>query len=335
MKIFVTNLPSFYKINLFNSINEREQILVIYTSKTEESRNADFYNGTMQFDYLFLTEKGLHKYIQLFSIIRKYKKECRELILDGWDTKENWFLAFISSKKLNGLIVESSYYESIVTGIKGFAKKVFLSRISTTYPCGIAQKELLLRLNFKKIIKTTGSVGVMTRYPQPAYSPRQCVSKFLYVGRLVEVKNLELLIRAFNELPDLHLDIIGFGVLEERLKSIAGKNISFLGAIDNADLGQYYQVSDVFILPSKSETWGLVVEEALNNGCPVIVSDHVGCKDDLVTEETGLVFKSCDKEELKNTILKMTDIDLYNKFRLGVSKLNFAEREKNQIEAYL
>ena len=335
MKIFITNVPSFYKINLFNKINEREKILVLFTSRTEEGRNADFYKGVMQFDYLFFREKGLLKYIRLVSIIRKYKKECREVILDGWDTKENWFIAFISSKRQNGLIVESSYYESIITGIKGRAKKVFLSRIATTYPCGIAQKELLLRLKYKGVIKTTGSVGVMARSPQPIYSERNSVSRFLYVGRLVEVKNIELLINVFNELPDLHLDIIGFGILENYLKSIAKSNISFIGAVDNSDLGQYYQKSDVFILPSKSETWGLVVEEALNNGCPVIVSDRVGCKDDLVTEETGLVFKSGDKEDLKNVITQITDIAFYNKLRLGVSKLDFEKREQEQIEVFL
>ncbi len=335
MKIFITNVPSFYKINLFNRINEKEKVFVIFTSKTENGRNDDFYKGVMQFEYQFLEGNFLTKYLKLFRILKEYTKSDPELIIDGWDTKENWFVAFMFCKRQNGLIVESSYYESCYTGFKGVAKRLFLSRISTTFPCGIAQKELLLRLKFKGEIKTTGSVGIMGRSPQPAYSERKSVSRFLYVGRIVEVKNLELLISVFNDLPDLHLDIVGFGVLENYLKSIAKSNISFLGAIDNSDLGKYYQNSDVFVLPSKSETWGLVVEEALNNGCPVIVSDRVGCKDDLVTEETGLVFKSGDKEDLKKVIKQITDIAFYNKLRLGVSKLDFETREREQIEAYL
>ena len=139
----------------------------------------------------------------------------------------------------------------------------------------------------------------------------------------------------FNELPEFHLTIVGFGVLEEQLKALAGQNITFSGAVKNTDLSSYYQASDVFILPSKSETWGLVVEEALNNGLPVIVSDRVGCKDDLVTEETGLIFKSNDKADLKRTVLQIANPDLYNKLRLGVSKLDFERRNQEQISVYV
>ncbi len=112
-------------------------------------------------------------------------------------------------------------------------------------------------------------------------------------------------------------------------------NIHFLGAIPNKELSTYYQKADVFVLPSIVEPWGLVVEESLNNGTPVIVSNKVGCKDDLVTEETGLVFSAYDKESLKETVLKISDVDYYNKLRENISKLNFQERAKHQIDIFI
>ena len=67
--------------------------------------------------------------------------------------------------------------------------------------------------------------------------------------------------------------MVGFGRIEAQLKAAAGKNIKFIGAVDNKDLPAVYRANDVFVLPSVSETWGLVVEEALNNGLPVLLSD--------------------------------------------------------------
>ena len=50
-KIFVTNLPSFYKLNLYNAIAERKKIFVVFTGDTAGDRNKDFFNGEMNFEY--------------------------------------------------------------------------------------------------------------------------------------------------------------------------------------------------------------------------------------------------------------------------------------------
>ena len=101
------------------------------------------------------------------------------------------------------------------------------------------------------------------------------------------------------------------------------------------DLPKYYKVADVFLLCSYSETWGLVVEEALNNGVPVVVSNHVGCNEDLVNSETGLVFCSNNNESFVSAIKQISDVRFYNSLREGVSKMNFAQRAKLQIESFL
>ena len=149
------------------------------------------------------------------------------------------------------------------------------------------------------------------------------------------MKNLEFLVNVFNELPDLELNIIGEGILKDKLQSIAKDNIHFLGYINNKELSKYYQENDVFVLPSLSESWGLVVEEALNNGLPVIVSDRVGCNKDLATKEMGLIFQCNNPNSLKKALLKITNIDFYNALRLNISKMDFNQRAENQVKAYI
>jgi glycosyltransferase involved in cell wall biosynthesis len=71
-----------------------------------------------------------------------------------------------------------------------------------------------------------------------------------------------------------------------------------------------YRVADVFVLPSRSETWGLSINEALACGTPVIVSDKCGASIDLVKEdENGLVFKSEDGQDLLRQMQKMCNDD--------------------------
>lgn len=331
--IFITNLASFYKINLFNRINEKKRIMVIFTMESEKTRNEDFYSDNFQFDFLFL--KGcLFKRIKILWKILKNNTKC-EVILSGWDSIESWFTLFISPKANNSCIVESSNYESRVSGYKGILKKIFLNRINTVYVPGKSNEALLHSLNFEGTIIHTGGVGIMNFQVQPPYYKKEIVKKFLYVGRFVEVKNLKFLIECFNSLPHLDLNIIGFGEQESELKALAKENIHFLGPVDNVKLPYYYKNNDVFILPSKSEPWGLVIEEALIHGLPVIVSDKVGCKDDLVTEETGLVFDVNDINNLREKIKEMTDVEFYNQLRKNITSLNFEERNNFQVSAYL
>ena len=244
-------------------------------------------------------------------------------------------LPFLSSKRKNALLCESSYYEYHSSLIKDIVKKLILKRISIVFPSGKAQGRLFSHLGFYGEYRYTGGCGLLNYIDQPSYQPRSRVCSFLFVGRLVEEKNLKLLINVFNHLPEFQLTIIGFGEQEEELKAIAKENVSFLGAVENKRLNAYYQQADVFVLPSIYEPWGLVIEEALNNGIPVIVSDKVGCREDLVSDRTGLVFDSSSEKALYDAVIKMTDIDFYNHLRLQISYLDFKERAKQQVDIYL
>lgn len=331
-KLIITNLPSFYKIELYNRIAKQQDILVIYTGEKGNDRNKDFFHGSMRFDSLFLEGTTIKKVGQLFGIL--CKNYYQELIVSGWDSLFVWLAVGISPKHKNSVVVESSIKESVLTGVKGWLKRLFVKRISKAYVSGTPHAQLMRALNFKRDIVITKGVGIFHYHPQPLFVPRSEVRKFLYVGRLVPVKNLEFLIEKFNQHPELELTVIGFGILENKLKSIAKDNIHFLGAVDNEKLPTYYQNADVFILPSLSEPWGLVVEEALNNGTPVMVSEQVGCAEDLVNENTGIVF-SLKKNDFDTKLNEIRDINRYNSMRRFISTLDYKKIEQAQVNCYL
>lgn len=332
--VFVTNLPSFYKINLYNCIAEYRNILVFYTGHADYGRNSDFYKGNPAFEWKKLSSTG--RFGMAMELVRELKRiSFQELILSGWDHPAMWAAAFSTPRKKNSCVSESSAHESITTGIKAFVKRLYLSRINRAYVSGKSQKKVFENLRFKREYVITKGVGVFNYLPQPPFERREKVCNFLFVGRLIKAKNLQFLISCFNKRPDMNLYIAGFGELYDDLKAIAKENIHFLGAVENKALSKVYRKMDVFVLPSRSEPWGLVVEEALNNGLPVLVSDKVGCAEEIVNGSNGLVFDYDSEQSLMQAIDRISDIDYYNQLRYNISKLDFEEIESQQVQTYI
>ena len=73
----------------------------------------------------------------------------------------------------------------------------------------------------------------------------------------------------------------------------------------------------------------------MNNGLPVIVSNCVGCCEDLVTPERGIIFDIQNPNSLRDAILKISQIDYYNQLRKNVSQMDFVDRVKKQLDCYL
>lgn len=123
---------------------------------------------------------------------------------------------------------------------------------------------------------------------------------FLYAGKLEPVKNIPPLIKAFKAILNdkVRLLIIGDGPEEDLLKKLAlgDSRIVFIGFQNQSMMPVVYRLGDIFVLPSKSETWGLAVNEAMACSRPVIISDKVGCGIDLVKPDYGRIFSiECPK----------------------------------------
>jgi len=136
----------------------------------------------------------------------------------------------------------------------------------------------------------------------------------LYAGKFEPVKNLYLLIEAFgtSENSRVHLLLAGNGADEEGLKKQASgiktsNRIHFMGFKNQTYMPVLYQAADLFCLPSKSESWGLAINEAMACGKAILASDKVGCVADLVNKGVnGDVFKSGDASDLAEKLVMLT-----------------------------
>ena len=117
---------------------------------------------------------------------------------------------------------------------------------------------------------------------------------FLIVSRLIKTKNIEPVIKFFDnhfKNKDAILKIVGDGPLfKEFLNKYNNKNIKFYGKLTNKNLVNQYHSSDVFLMPSYKESWGLVINEAMCSGLPIITRKEVGSNYDLIkNNENGFV----------------------------------------------
>ena len=109
-------------------------------------------------------------------------------------------------------------------------------------------------------------------------------TRFLFVGRLIERKGLEVLLAAFALLEGGELWIAGDGPLNEAVSQAAARDprIRLFGHVPGEGLSDLYSEVDALVVPSLYEAWGLVVHEGLAHGLPVIATDQVGSADDLI-----------------------------------------------------
>lgn len=140
----------------------------------------------------------------------------------------------------------------------------------------------------------------------------------LFVGRFMTKKNPLDLLKAYETLTSkplsqsVSLVFVGEGLLRAELENYTKdkklENVFFVGFRGKPEIYEYYAIADIFVLPSGvGETWGLVVNEAMCFGLPVIVADIIGCAPDLARpDENGFIFPTGDLLSLSQKLEDLT-----------------------------
>ena len=158
---------------------------------------------------------------------------------------------------------------------------------------------------------------------------------FFTASRLVSYKKIEIIIRAFNQLPTKKLIIAGSGPDEKKLKKIAKNNIEFLGFIESSELKLYMQNAKAFVFASE-EDFGIVPVEAQACGTPVIGLAKGGLLETVKHNYTGVLFENQTSQSILNA-LKYFETQYFEPeiIRASVekfSKKRFEKEIKNFVE---
>lgn len=148
----------------------------------------------------------------------------------------------------------------------------------------------------------------------------------LFCGRFVKEKNLHNLILAYGNACTEYsqLIMVGDGELGDELRALVeDQNISsiqFRGFQNRSEISKYYAVADYLVLASTRETWGLVINEAMCFGLPILTSNQVGSADDLVRNHiNGFVFPDDNVNALSEILSQALHLPEEERVRMGLN----------------
>jgi glycosyltransferase involved in cell wall biosynthesis len=151
----------------------------------------------------------------------------------------------------------------------------------------------------------------------------------LYAAKFESRKRPEDLLLALGRLQRegiaVQLVLVGSGELEDKLRAMVAeqqiRNVTFPGFVNQSELPRIYAAADVFVLPSENEPWGLAVNEAMCAGVPIVLSEEIGCVEDLVESGVnGATFTAGDIDGLV-AALRTLLVDADHRARAGKASL--------------
>ncbi len=332
--VFLTNTPSFYKLNLCRELAKKHSLLLVLLGYGSEAVNQ--VPAQEPFDVVFLHEGDLHRRNKLhvfFRLLRLMRSVRATVVLySGWFVPEFNIYSFLSPRRRNAIICESSVLDSPFSGVKGWLKRRIINRMRAALPSGKPHVQLFEQIRFKGSLHPTGGVGLIHFSPRSARTETKFPLRYLFVGRLIPVKNVLMLAQEFKR-NGKALTIVGSGPLEQDIRKLNAPNITLTGFIPNEQLAEVYRAHDVFILPSRYEPWGLVAEEALYHGLPVLASQHVGCAGDLIARgDTGELFTPEEPDSLTRAMHRVEQ--QYKHYLEKIRTIPWEKRKMQQLQAY-
>ena len=174
-----------------------------------------------------------------------------------------------------------------------------------------------------------------------AFVPCKAKKNYYFTSaRLVAYKRVDLMVQAFNALPQLQLIVSGEGPELNHLKAIANKNITFTGYLAKPDLVKYMQEAKAFILAAE-EDFGITSLEAQSCSTPVIAFKKGGYLETVKEGKTGLFFDAQTADSLKAAILKMEErTENFSEIDFRANAENFSTEQfrnefKRVVNAYI
>lgn len=197
------------------------------------------------------------------------------------------------------------------------------------------QKVLELNKNGKKIIDDSRT-SIKPNFTTDEHGLSESKGYYMFLGRLEEIKGIELLIKVFSELPEKKLLVIGNGDLENKISNHIKErnlnNIKLLGHKPKEEVNILLKGAEALIVPSQGyETFGMVILEAYSNGTPAIVGDIGNIKDLVLEGKTGLKFTYNSSEELIKAILKF---EMMDRKELGKNAYDFFKNNYSRENNY-
>ena len=290
----LTEIPAPYRIPLFNALGTKEnvELEVLFLAEHDPRRQYPVYEHEFLFDRRVLPGTGALARGRWVVLSRGTRTELDQfdpdvVLLGGWNQPAFWTgLRWARHHRRPVVLwVESTLYDersgSLV--LERLKRRAVAAAAGFVVPGRAAQAYVQsLGVSPERIVIAPNAVD-LSIFSVEADRNGHGESTFLYVGRLAQEKGLDVLLRAFEEVPG-RLLLAGSGPQEAELRAMADERVELLGQVARDDLPALYASADCFVLPSRSEPWGMVLNEAAAAGLPLVATEAAGAGHDLIED---------------------------------------------------
>lgn len=329
IEIWHNVLWSRYKGRVFSALHalalsRGEDVRFVQMAETTSDRIALAAVDLSYHDYPFeLLYRGAADDVSAWRTVPRYfwrglTSQADFTVIAGYAEPQNWaqLAGLMLRGQPRGVFCDSTLGESRPGRTRAWAKRFFFRRADVIFYYGERARAMALHFGARPgtLVRRHQVAALPDTYdaravPALRAAAKSATPRFLYVGRLVPEKNLSRLLAGFARFRANHRDarlrLAGDGPLRDALATEArtlgiAEAVGFLGGLDQEALGREYLAATALVLPSLREPWGIVVNEALAYGCPVLVSERCGCVPELVIAHvSGSTFDPENVEALK------------------------------------
>ena len=325
IKLLIYNtFPAPYRADLFKLISKKYDTDIFYDRSSDSGRNKKWIDNDKNYNYYILEKKEDKKIIKNkikkikeydFVIIYEYSTlSAMKLMLKCIANKVPYFI------NCDGAIIHSNF-------LKDKIKKFFIKRAYVCLANGKSAEQYFLKygakneniyfhnfssLHKKDILDKPISMEAKTKLKKDLGIKYK--RNFISVGSFIKRKGFDLIIEALKNSKNKQNNDIGFTIIGEgeelenykqKIKEYKIRNITFISFKTKMELFKYYDASEVFVLPTREDIWGLVINEAMARGLPVITTDKCVAGLELIDNEiNGNIFKNESVNELSELIEK-------------------------------
>ena len=341
--LYITNLPSPYRVEFFSELGKKCDLTVVYERKTAADRDKKW-NAKSQNTYreVFLSGKAIGNENSFCpEIIKHLKKDYDHIIIGVYSTYTAMFAAlYMRMRGIPYIISSDGGFVAVENKLKYYIKRFFIGSAKAWLSTGKETTKYLqyYGADLKNIYEypftslcESDILSVPTPKEEKDMLRQQLGLKgekiIVSVGQFIYRKGFDVLIEAINHLGnDIQLYIIG-GEKENLQKLIGGElppNVNTLGFMDKKTLFKYYRAADLFVLPTREDIWGLVINEAMACGLPVITTDK--CIAGLELIENGVNGYIVSVGNSKELAQRIDDVFYCNENDIGQSGLHIISK---------
>ena len=328
--LFLTNIPSPYRVDFFNELGKHCDLTVLFERATSNERKATWHNYEFaNFNGIFLKGKSISTDVAICKDVKKYvcDKSYNHIICANFSSPTGIIAIYTMKRRHIPYYLEADGgTPGTGSGIKEYLKKIVMSNAKGYFSSGNmcdkyflkygATSEKLIRYNFTSLFNSDILKCPVSKDKKIALRNELKLAEnriIITVGRFSYKngygKGYDTLFKVCEDLDgDVGVYIIGDNPSNEFVKWKEQKklyNIHFVPFQKKQELVKYYQAADLMVFLTRGEAWGLVVNEAMSNGLPVITTDVcVGGVELIRNGQNGYIVPANDATAAKEAVDK-------------------------------